>query len=191
MSSVNTINNRQLFGFSAIFAIFLAILLIITGCENSPFTPSAKMIISDVGGQLLSPSISTDDSGEVTVQLSDNTLTVHLIQGTGVFVDSYSVKYFDTNEIEISNGAYTQVGKISGYLTKDSDLTLSIPTYSRAIYNYAHTKGMTKPSEGLLTDKSPIIAIIEIRGTDSNSNRVNCSGYITLSTVPISLSAGS
>jgi len=191
MRSVNTINNRQLFGFSAIFAVFLMILLIITGCENSPFSPSAKMIVSDVGGQLLSPSISTDDSGEVTVQLSDNSVTLHLIQGTGVFVDSYTIKYYDTNELEINSGAYTQVGKTSGYLTTTTDLTLTLPVYSRAIYNYAHTQGETKPSDGLLTDKSPVIAIIEVRGTDSNSNRVSCSGYVTLSTVPVSLSASS
>jgi len=189
MKSANTINNRQLFGFSAIFGVFLIILIIVTGCENSPFTPSAKMIISDVGGQLLSPIVSTNDSGEITVQLSDNTVTLHLIQGTGVFIDSYSIQYYDTNETEINNGAYTQTGKISNYLTKDTDISISLPVYSRAIYNYAHTKGEKKPSEDLLNDKSPVIAIINIFGTDSNSNRVNCSGYVTLTTVPASLTA--
>jgi hypothetical protein len=191
MKLVNTINNRQLFGFSSIFAIFLVLLLVITGCENSPFSPSAKMIVSDVGGQLLSPTVSTNDSGEVTVQLADSSLTIHLIQGTGVFVDSYSIQYYDSNEIEINNGAFTQTGKLSGYLTKDTDLTLTIPVYSRAIYDYAHTQGETKPSDGLLTDKSPIIAIVTIIGTDANSNRVSCTGYVTLTTIPASLSSSS
>lgn len=195
MRSAN-ISNKNLLVRNLVFAVMLLFSLV-AGCKHSPFSPDAKMIVSTVSQSVLAPTPS-DDSSKYTSVLPPVTVTMKLLQGTGVFIDYFSVDYLCSNEVRVDQfyaaelapgDTYRSSGKISAYLTSDSDVTLSIPAYSRKLYERIHIADTAEI--GLLSDNSPVIAVMTIYGTDANSNRVSATGYTTLTTVPADMVSGS
>ncbi|MDD5092501.1 MAG: hypothetical protein PHQ23_16490 [Candidatus Wallbacteria bacterium] len=171
--------------------LFAVISIVVSGCKNGPFSPEAKMVVTSVGETILAP---TPDEGNTkdNVVLPNATVTLKLLQGTSVFIERFTIDYYKTDDTEIKDalGNSLQVtGKLTAYLLNDTDLQLSLPVYSRKVYDVIHPSNDARTD--LNSDTSPINAVIRVYGTDANSNHVACTGYVTLITLPSDMITGS
>ncbi|MDD2716446.1 MAG: hypothetical protein PHW04_11210 [Candidatus Wallbacteria bacterium] len=192
MKSANILNKPSLKYLS--FGFLTAILLIL-GCGHSPFSPDAKMIVVSTGSSVLAP-VPSQDGLTINSVLPSTSVTLKLLQGTNVFIDGYSVDYLDEagvllyTKVGLATNSLKVMGKLSAYLTTSTDLSLTIPVYSRDVYYKIHPSDKAYNS-GEVDLLSPVSAVVTFYGTDANQNRVSCTGYVSLTTVPSSMTSTS
>lgn len=154
-----------------IIAFLFFILTFFSGCENDFFKPSAQLIIKSSEAAALAPVVDNN-----SISFPEITLTISLILGVSVNIDTCYIDFFNNNQ-NIGNN-YKIIHRLSKLVKKDEDVEVTVTLYNEQIYNY------------MLDNQTPLTAFITISGIDSNSNRVECktSVYIPLPSISLYVS---